>query len=123
MPNDAKVKAPTAASMQSGAQTYARYCSTCHNTKGEGVDYTIPRLAGNLTVNADNPQTLIRVVLDGAQTPVTQQHMSYGMPGYGWALDDRQAADLMSYLRGSWGNKAEPVTAEQVGKVRKELDK
>ena len=29
----------------------------------------------------------------------------------------------MSYLRGSWGNKAEPVTAEQVGKVRKELDK
>lgn len=123
LPSDAKVKVPTAASMQSGAQTYARYCSTCHNTKGEGVDYTIPRLAGNLTVNADNPQTLIRVVLDGAQTPVTQQHMSYGMPGYGWALDDRQAADLMSYLRGSWGNKAEPITPEQVGKVRKELGK
>ena len=64
-----------------------------------------------------------RQVLDGAQTPVTQQHMSYAMPGYGWALNDQEAADLMSYLRGSWGNKAEPVTAEQVGKVRAEIKK
>ncbi len=40
------------------------------------------------------------------------------MPAYGWALNDRQAADLMSYLRGSWGNQAAPVTVQQVQDAR-----
>jgi mono/diheme cytochrome c family protein len=102
----------------SGKATYAMYCSTCHGNKGEGTDFTIPALAGNATVTADNPLTALRVVLEGAHTPITQQAMALGMPAYGWALNDRQAADLMSYLRGSWGNQAAPVTVQQVQDAR-----
>ncbi|SQI44649.1 Alcohol dehydrogenase cytochrome c subunit precursor [Serratia plymuthica] len=101
-----KAVAPVAGSQQAGQRTYAMYCSTCHGNKGEGSDNTIPALAGNATVTADNPLTALRVLLEGAQTPITQQATAIAMPGYGWALNDRQAADLMSYLRGSWGNQA-----------------
>lgn len=58
------------------------------------------------------------MVLEGTHTPITQQAMAFDMPAYGWALNDRQAADLMSYLRGSWGNQAAPVTVQQVQDAR-----
>jgi len=118
-----KAVAPVAGSQQAGQRTYAMYCSTCHGNKGEGSDNTIPALAGNVTVTADNPLTALRVLLEGAQTPITQQATAIAMPGYGWALNDRQAADLMSYLRGSWGNQAGAVTAQQVQEARKLAEK
>ncbi|RTF31237.1 cytochrome c [Serratia marcescens] len=115
----AKAAAPAAqADNPGGKATYAMYCSTCHGNKGEGTDFAIPALAGNATVTADNPLTALRVVLEGAHTPITQQAMAFDMPAYGWALNDRQAADLMSYLRGSWGNQAAPVTVQQVQDAR-----
>lgn len=122
-PQAEKAVAPVADSQQAGQRTYAMYCSTCHGNKGEGSDNTIPALAGNATVTADNPLTALRVLLEGAQTPITQQATAIAMPGYGWALNDRQAADLMSYLRGSWGNQAGAVTAQQVQEARKLAEK
>ncbi|MEE4407790.1 MULTISPECIES: c-type cytochrome [unclassified Serratia (in: enterobacteria)] len=122
-PQAEKAIAPVVGSQQAGQRTYAMYCSTCHGKKGEGSDNTIPALAGNATVTADNPLTALRVLLEGAQTPITQQATAIAMPGYGWALNDRQAADLMSYLRGSWGNQAGAVTAQQVQEARKLAEK
>ncbi len=101
-----------------GAKTYAMYCSTCHGSEGEGNAHTIPALAGNATLTADNPLTALRVVLDGAQTPVTQQGMAQTMPGYGWALNDVQMAELMNYVRHSWGNQASGVKPAQVAEAR-----
>ncbi|MGY2967639.1 hypothetical protein ACVW2B_002598 [Ewingella americana] len=40
------------------------------------------------------------------------------MPGYGWALNDQQVAELTNTLRGSFGNQAEAVTVEQVKAAR-----
>lgn len=122
-PQAEKAVAPVAGNQQAGQRTYAMYCSTCHGNKGEGSDNTIPALAGNATVTADNPLTALRVLLEGAQTPITRQATAIAMPGYGWALNDRQAADLMSYLRGSWGNQAGAVTAQQVQEARKLAEK
>lgn len=101
-----------------GAKTYAMYCSTCHGSEGEGNAHTIPALAGNATLTADNALTALRVVLDGAQTPVTQQGMAQTMPGYGWALNDVQMAELMNYVRHSWGSQAAGVKPEQVAEAR-----
>ncbi|MGE4754078.1 cytochrome c [Yersinia enterocolitica] len=102
-----------------GQQTFMRYCSTCHGLQGDGNENTIPALAGNMTVNAENPQTLLRVILGGGQTPVTAEHMSNTMPGYGWTLTDQQVAELTNTLRANWGNHATAVTAEDVAKARK----
>ena len=109
---------PVANRTQSGHQTYASYCATCHGSKGEGVNGMIPALSGNSALTAENPLTALRVVLEGAQTPVTQHDVAQTMPGYGWALSDREAADLMNYLRSSWGNQALAVTEKQVSEAR-----
>lgn len=111
--------AKKAVATEAGQQTFMRYCSTCHGVKGDGKAFAIPALAANLTVNAENPQTLLRVILYGAQTPVTAEHMSNTMPGYGWTLTDQQAADLTNTLRASWGNQAAAVTPGDVAKARK----
>lgn len=117
---DAQEKTGKLATVTSGGQqTFMRYCSTCHGVKGDGNASAIPALAGNLTVNADNPQTLLRVILNGGQTPVTAAHMSNTMPGYGWTLTDQQTAELTNTLRASWGNQASEVTAGDVAKARK----
>ncbi|MFF6009970.1 c-type cytochrome [Rahnella sp. R3(2024)] len=118
--SDAQGKTGKLAAVTSGGQqTFMRYCSTCHGVKGDGNASAIPALAGNLTVNADNPQTLLRVILNGGQTPVTAAHMSNTMPGYGWTLTDQQTAELTNTLRASWGNQAREVTAGDVAKARK----
>ncbi|CAI2508056.1 c-type cytochrome [Serratia proteamaculans] len=122
-PQAEKAVAMTNGNSQVGQATYAMYCSTCHGNKGEGSDNTIPALAGNATVTAENPLTALRVVLEGAHTPITQHATAIAMPGYAWTLNDQQAADLMSYLRGSWGNQAAPVTAQQVQETRKLAEK
>lgn len=113
-PKAAAVSPATASNFAAGRHIYATYCSTCHGDNGLGNDHVIPALAGNPTVTAQNPLTALRVVLEGAHTPITQQATSVVMPGYGWVLSDSDVADLMSYLRGSWGNQAAPVTIDQV---------
>ncbi|WP_156293382.1 cytochrome c [Serratia oryzae] len=117
-PKTANVPSAATSVLEAGRQTYATYCVTCHGDSGQGSDRVIPALAGNSTVTAENPLTALRVVLEGAHTPITQQATTVIMPGYGWTLTDADAAELMSYLRGSWGNQAAPVTAEQVKAAR-----
>jgi mono/diheme cytochrome c family protein len=104
--------------MAAGRQTYATYCATCHGNQGQGNDQLIPALVGNTALMAEDPLTALRVLLEGAKTPITQHSTAIVMPGYGWTFTDQQAAEVMSYLRGSWGNQAAPVTAEQVQVAR-----
>lgn len=87
-----------------GKANYAMYCSTCHGNDGRGSDRVIPSLVGNQTVLAEDPASLLSVLLHGAETPITQGHIGYHMPGYGWTLNDEQIAELVNTLRASWGN-------------------
>jgi mono/diheme cytochrome c family protein len=43
------------------------------------------------------------------------------MPSFAWKLSNQQVADVATFVRNSWGNKAPPVTAHQVASVRSEL--
>jgi mono/diheme cytochrome c family protein len=43
------------------------------------------------------------------------------MPSFAWKLTDQQAADVATYVRNSWGNRASPVSASQVSKLRGKL--
>lgn len=110
-PNQVSKPAKTAEQAQTD---YQMYCSTCHGRDGEGRERVIPALAGNTTVLAENPSSLINVVLHGGQTATTHTHIGYDMPGYAWKFNDQQIADLINHMRASWGNQAETVTAQQV---------
>ncbi len=112
------VSTPVTMAAGNGEKNYRQYCATCHGKSGEGVDYFIPALAGNTAVTGDNPLNAIRVILEGAHTPLTQQNLSQTMPAYAWTMDDRQVADVMSYIRSSWGNQATVVTPVKVKAIR-----
>ncbi|GIZ12814.1 cytochrome c [Pseudomonas sp. NCCP-436] len=113
--------ANTASSREAGqaaAGTYASLCSVCHGREGEGVEFVVPALAGNPTVIAQDPNSLLQVLLNGTHSPRTEEQMGYAMPGYGWRMDDSQLAELANYLRGQWGNQAAAVSASQVAALR-----
>jgi mono/diheme cytochrome c family protein len=81
-----------------------------------------PRLANNQVVQQTNPTTVIRVILDGAQSVTTPTSVTGpAMPAFHWRMTDQQVADVSTYIRNSWGNTAPAVTVEQVRKMREQL--
>lgn len=107
---------------QSGALVYLNNCAGCHQSSGMGANATFPSLAQSSTVAASNPTSLIRIVLQGSNRPATAASPSaLAMPGLDWRLSDANVADVLSFVRSNWGNRAEAVSPAEVAKVRKAL--
>jgi mono/diheme cytochrome c family protein len=120
-PPEPAVTAPPEAEMKSGAALYAHACVACHEADGSSSPRVYPPLNGNALLQAADPTSTLRIILDGAQTVTTPRAPNTGsMPGYAKQWSDRQIADVTNYIRNSWGNAAPLVTADQVAKARKE---
>lgn len=108
--------------MKNGAALYEVHCSACHAPAGEGVPHMITGFAGNKAVLADNVDTLTSVVLGGSHAVHTHTYVTgAGMPAFDWKLSDGEIADILTYLRNSWGNAATAVDARTVGAMRQQL--
>jgi alcohol dehydrogenase (quinone), cytochrome c subunit len=106
-----------------GAELYDDNCAACHRTDGMGSVNALPKIAGNSTVLADDPNSLISVVLGGSSLPGTLKAPSaLGMPGFGWRLSNEEIAQLLTFVRTNWGNQASSVTAGEVGRARAALE-
>jgi mono/diheme cytochrome c family protein len=102
-----------------GALLYLDNCAACHRPDGRGYEGVFPSLAGNPVVEAANPLSLVSVVLLGSKTsrtPATPAQFS--MPAFAWRLTDQDAADIVSFIRSSWGNDAAPIEAPTVAALR-----
>ena len=124
----ADASSPTAAALrsgqvnQSGALVYLNNCAGCHQSSGKGANAAFPSLAQSSTVAASNPTSLIRIVLQGSNRPATAASPSaLAMPGLDWRLSDANVADVLSFVRSNWGNRAEAVSPAEVATVRKAL--
>ncbi|MFT4172578.1 MAG: cytochrome c [Rhodocyclaceae bacterium] len=107
-----------------GAQVYLNNCNACHRSDGSGAMRAFPPLRGNSAVVAQDPTSLIRLVLEGSRMPSTAAAPApLAMPDFGWRLSDSQIADVLTYVRGRWGNQSSAVTTAQVADVRKALAK
>jgi mono/diheme cytochrome c family protein len=107
---------------RTGAQLYVDNCATCHRTDGHGYAQTFPSLALNPVVNTEQPDSLIHLVLNGGAMPGTQTAPTqFGMPAFGSRLSDQDVAELLTFVRSSWGNKAPAVNAAKVGIMRRVL--
>jgi mono/diheme cytochrome c family protein len=105
-----------------GARIYLDNCAACHRPDGVGYEEVFPRLAGNPVVQAGNPQSLISIVLDGSQTPRTARTPAqFTMPHFAWRLSDKDVADVVNFIRTSWGNSASPASPADVAKIRDSL--
>lgn len=99
---------------------YAR-CATCHGETGAGTPDLAPPLASTSWVTGP-AEWLGRIILQGMNGPVEVAGQSWDglMPPHGHIeqLDDETLAGLMTYMRRSWGNTADPVSVEVAAGIR-----
>jgi mono/diheme cytochrome c family protein len=108
-----------AQSMLIGARVYKDRCAQCHQDGGEGVPRIYPPLANNQAIAMRNPVNAIRIVLNGGFPPSTAGNpRPYGMPPFAQLLSDEEVASVVTYVRGSWGNAAAPVSGVEVAAAR-----
>jgi mono/diheme cytochrome c family protein len=114
---DAFVKASDE-QMKRGAAVYARTCIACHQPTGLGLPPVFPPLA-NAPIVAGNPELPVKFILQGLMGPITVNGMTYNsmMPPVAGVSDD-DIADVLTYVRQSFGNQANAVTADQVKAIR-----
>jgi alcohol dehydrogenase (quinone), cytochrome c subunit len=102
-----------------GAMTYLDNCAACHRPDGRGYEGVFPPLAGNPVVEASNPTSVASIVLGGSSTPRTSQSPAqFAMPAFGWRLSDQEVADVVTFVRSSWGNRADAIDDAQVSHLR-----
>ena len=105
-----------------GALLYLDNCAACHRPDGLGYQRVFPQLAGNPVVMAPEAISLATIVLEGSFTPKTSATPAqFAMPSFAWRLDDQEVADVVNFIRSSWGNRGAPIAAEDVAKLRKSV--
>lgn len=104
--------------MGNGRKVYDLYCQACHQADGNGVPRLNPPLSGTVYVNGSKTR-LIDIVLKGLSDPIEINGEEYNNPMAAHDfLTDQQIADVLTYVRNSFGNKAGPVTVAEVKKQR-----
>lgn len=114
-------KSALQASMNRGKLVYGVSCLSCHQADGFGVGNLNPPLVKTQWV-LGSKNTLIDLVLRGSQgqVEIDGDRFYNTMPSH-TALTDQQLADVLTYVRNSFGNKASPVTPAEVKVVRAKI--
>jgi mono/diheme cytochrome c family protein len=114
--------APEADAMRRGAEIYSDACASCHLDNGIGQSRLFPPLGKDAMLQQPDATGLEHLILGGTRVGVSASRPSpLGMPSFAWKLSDQEVADVSTYIRNSWGNQAAPVTARDVGELRKKL--
>lgn len=100
-------------------------CAACHQPTGQGVPGTFPPLAGSEWVKGSD-ERVIRILLNGLSGEVKVAGNTYnnampafGPGGYNWS--DEKISYVLTFIRHSWGNTAEPISPERVSEIRKSV--
>ena len=104
-----------------GEKIYDIYCATCHQKDGKGASGRFPPLAGTDWVTGDKTR-LITLVLNGLEGSITVNGETFinAMPQHSF-LSDEEAANVLSYIRQNFGNKASAIKPEEVKAIRSSL--
>ena len=113
-----KLPAQTAGKVHPGKAIFNQYCLACHQSEGLGVPGMHPPLGPGSWVGKD-PKELVAMMIKGLNGKVEVNGKIYNsfMPSQAH-LTDQEMADVLSYIRSSFGNSFDPVNAELVKKVR-----
>ncbi|ORN03013.1 cytochrome c [Pantoea septica] len=105
-----------------GEQTFIARCSSCHGADGRGQAPWIPPLAGATSMQVD-ASSAINIVLNGSARVVAGGVPdAYRMPPYRKQLSDRETAEVLNYIRSSWGNSGAQTEAKTVAEMRRHTD-
>jgi mono/diheme cytochrome c family protein len=114
---------PDAGAMKRGAAIYSDACASCHLENGVGQPRFLPPLGRNAMLQQADPAGLEHLILAGSRIAATPSRPTpFAMPSFAWKLSDQEIADVSTYIRNSWGNRANPVAVSKVRRMRKRLD-
>ncbi|WP_425481057.1 DUF7133 domain-containing protein [Rubritalea marina] len=108
--------------MQSGAKHYKSLCFACHGNDGlgtpmAGTDSTLAApLVGSPRVTGD-PKKLIKIAMHGLIGPIDGKTYPGAMESLA-SHDDKYIADVLTYIRNTWGNSAKLITDKEVRQIR-----
>jgi len=113
-------KSGAAAALAAGKKSYEAVCGTCHGNDGLGKAGQAPQLVGSEWVVAKGFNRLAHIPLAGISGPiqVAGKDWNMQMAAMGAALSDADLANVLTYIRGSWGNKAGEVMTEDIKSIR-----
>jgi len=119
----AAVPQPIQAPVQRGKAIYEQTCLPCHQADAGGVPGMNPPLRKSPYVQGA-PDRLIGIILKGLNEGVEIDGDTYSnpMPAFGGVLKDQEIADVLSYLRNHFGNKAGPINKPQVSRIREAME-
>lgn len=100
-----------------GETIFLEKCAMCHLPAGQGAPPAYPPLAGSDWLKGDRTRT-IRVLCEGLEAPIKVNGQVYNNVMPAQMLEDADAAAVLTYVTQSWGNQAEPFTADEVAKAR-----
>ena len=105
-----------------GKIVYLQQCLACHQVNGGGVPHLNAPLDGASAVQGKDKAKLIRIVLKGMtdRIEIDGEEYSNNMAAH-TDLTDQQIADVLTYVRKSWTNKASAVTPAEVKAERSKL--
>ena len=110
------------ASVERGRIVYLKQCLSCHQVDGGGVPHLNAPLDGATAVVGKDKAKIINIVLKGMadRVEIDGEYYSNSMASHK-DLTNQQIADVLTYIRNSWNNKASAVTAAEVKVVRAKI--
>lgn len=104
--------------MANGQMVYEQNCVVCHQADGGGVPHLNPPLSQTEYVLGEKPR-IIGILLNGldAHEPIDGEVYSNVMPAHDF-LTDQQIADVLTFVRNSFENKASAVSVAEVAAER-----
>ena len=107
--------------ISSGEKVFAARCASCHQTNGLGIAGQYPPLAGSGWVTSD-PGIITNIILKGLKGEIVVKGETYGKTAAinmaAVDIDDSEIANVVSYVRQAWGNKAEEIFEDEVASIR-----
>ena len=111
-----------AASIARGKTVYLQRCMVCHQADGGGVPKLNAPLDASTAVNGTDISKLVKYIVKGLndRIEIDGEYYANAMPAAD-DLKDQQIADVLTFIRSNWSNKAGPVTLTQVKQIRSKL--
>lgn len=107
--------AGNAQNKMNGKKIYETRCLVCHQSDGGGVPNMNPPLDGASNVNGKDIARLVKIIRNGYDERIALDGMYYNNAMTANPdLKEDAIADVLTYIRTSWSNKASAVTISQV---------
>ncbi len=111
---------PEIPQLSPGHSLYLTHCAACHQPDGQGLPGAYPPVIQTRRI-LGSAEPLTALILHGVTGELNVLGETYHseMPAMGELLSDGEIAEILTFIRGSWGNEADAVSEEEVAEIRR----